>query len=118
MYVSIVVEYTTAYILPHFIPCIHYTQQHHVLQELAGHCAATPDIPETLSDLETLNFLWALNKMLERGILSSGRVQSINAEEILLLRGGFAYFESWYEELAKDGLTLTATLSLNFLHSR
>ena len=53
--------------------------------------------------------------MFERRILSSSRVQSIDAEEIVLLREGFAYFESWYEELAKDKVDPDSTTQTEFL---
>ena len=82
------------------IPIPYHTYIHidyRILQELFEHCAATPGVPDTLRDLETSRYLRALNKIFERGILSDGRIQVIDDEEILLMREGFAYFESWYE---------------------
>ena len=81
----------------------------------AGHCAATPGVPETLRDLETLKYLCALNKLFERVILSNGRIQAIDDEEILLLQEGFAYFKSWYEELFEDGVDPDSTTQADFL---
>ena len=118
MYVSIVVEYTTVYILPRFIPSIHYTQQDHVLQELAGHCVATPDVPEILSDLETLNFLRALNKMFERGILSSGRFNQSAQKKYYCYERVSPILKAGMRNWPRMELTLTAAPSLNFLHGR
>ena len=75
---------------------------------------ATPGVPETLQDLETLKYLRALNKLFERGVLSNGRIQAIDDEEILLLREGFAIFKSWYEECLRMELIQTALLRLIF----
>jgi len=76
---------------------------------------ATPGVPETLQDLETLKYLRALNKLFEWGVLSNGRIQAIDDEEILLLQEGFAYFKSWYEELFEDGVDPDSTTQTDFL---
>jgi len=62
-----------------------------------------------------LKYLYAVNKLFKRGFYP---IQAIDDEEMLLLREGFAYFESWYDELFEDELTQTALLRLIFEHGR
>ena len=60
--------------------------------------------PALLRDQQTLKYLQALNKIFERGILSSQKVTATDRKLLDIIREGFSYFEEWYAEVVKQGV--------------
>ena len=83
---------------------LYNTQQDRVIEKLASHCNSTPQTAIKQRDQQTLHYLKALNKLFERGILSNGKVQSIDAKELCLMREGLEFFESWCLDVIANGV--------------
>lgn len=79
-----------------------YVQQDRVLEELAGHCAGT-HTSSTDRDKQTLCYLQALNKLFERGILSDGKISSVQSEKLQSMKEGLSFFQEWCEDVTTQG---------------
>ena len=73
-----------------------------MLEELAGHCAGM-HTSSTDRDKQTLCYLQALNKLFERGILSDGKISSVQSEKLQSMKEGLSFFQEWCEDVNTQG---------------
>jgi hypothetical protein len=82
-------------------------QQDEVLSELLSHAKSIQTCEElNSSTYQTYVYLLAVNKMFERGLLSTYPIYDVNSPNMLLISDGFKYFSDWYEaceKLISDG---------------
>jgi hypothetical protein len=83
-------------------------QQDEVLSELLSHAKSIQTCDElNNSTYQTYEYLLAVNKMFERGLLCTYPIYDVNSPNMLLISDGFKYFSDWYdacEKLISDGL--------------
>ena len=84
-----------------------------MLEELASHCETAGALGA--ADKQILLYLTALNKVFERGILSSSRVSTMEAKELENMTNGFKYSEDWCMDLRAARVDPDDTTQTSFL---
>ena len=101
---------------------VFYMQQDRVLEDLAKQCLDKNASPNVLRDQKTLQYLKALNKVFEHGILSSEAVRSTESQPLVNIKEGFSYFAEWCSEVQMhevnpDDITQTAFLAWQVINT-